>query len=105
MSKGPVLVVALAAIVAGPLAGCAGGPKQQSTQEYAKSNLTEARVKTALLEDAITSGNAIKVEVYKGTVQLSGFAKTQEEKAHATDVAKKVEGVEKVVNNIIVRSE
>ena len=47
---------------------------------------------------------AISVETLKGVVQLSGFAKSAEEKAMAERLARSTSGVVSVRNDIIIRS-
>jgi hyperosmotically inducible protein len=91
-------------LVAVLMLGCAGSATKTSTGEYIDDTVIEAKVKTKLLEDKQTSGLAINVETYKGTVQLSGFAKSQAEKERAGEVAKSVAGVQKVINNIALKS-
>ncbi|HET6756823.1 MAG TPA: BON domain-containing protein [Burkholderiales bacterium] len=86
------------------LVACAGGESKRATGEYVDDKVISTKVKTNLGTE-LGAGSAvdIQVETYKGTVQLSGFVKTQEEKQKATEIAKKVTGVEKVVNNIALR--
>ena len=47
---------------------------------------------------------AISVETLKGVVQLSGFAKSAQEKADAERLARAVSGVQSVKNDIVVRA-
>jgi osmotically-inducible protein OsmY len=42
--------------------------------------------------------------VYRGTVQLSGFVQTGEQKDKAYDISKNVQGVSKVENKITVKT-
>ena len=58
-----------------------------------------------MLDDERVAGTSITVETLNGTVMLSGFAKTQAEKAAAESIARKVDGVKSVKNEITVRSE
>jgi len=46
---------------------------------------------------------AIKVQTLNGTVQLSGFAKSNTEKAQAEVLARNTKGVRQVKNDLIVR--
>ena len=46
----------------------------------------------------------VKVETYKGTVQLSGFAKSQSEINQAVSVARGVVGVQSVKNDILLKA-
>ena len=59
-----------------------------------------ASVKTALISDKTADADEINVEVYKGVVQLNGFVDSEKEKAQAETVAKAVEGVKGVTNNL-----
>jgi osmotically-inducible protein OsmY len=46
---------------------------------------------------------AIQVETLKGVVQLSGFAKSTAERTAATNIASRVPGVKRVINDIVVK--
>jgi hyperosmotically inducible protein len=46
---------------------------------------------------------AIKVETLNGTVQLSGFAKSADEKNAAESITRKVAHVRAVKNDIVIR--
>jgi osmotically-inducible protein OsmY len=94
--------VLLAALVAA-LAACAGSPKQQSTGEIIDDTTITTRIKARLFEDPVTSGFAIKVEVFKGTVQLSGFVNSERERRRAEDIAQRVPGVRAVRNDLILK--
>ncbi len=84
-------------------AGCASKPTQESTGQYLDDTTLTARVKAALLSDPEMSGLAINVETFKGTVQLSGFAKNEAERQRAHDVAHGVKGATIVKNDILVK--
>jgi hyperosmotically inducible periplasmic protein len=83
--------------------GCAGTANRESTGEYIDNTAITAKVKAALADDEIVKGREITVESFRGTVQLSGFVSTSEEKARAGRVAASIEGVEDVKNNITVK--
>jgi osmotically-inducible protein OsmY len=83
--------------------GCAGTADRESTGEYIDNSAITARVKSALASDDMVKGREINVESFRGTVQLSGFVSTSEEKARAERVAKSVAGVEEVKNDISVK--
>jgi hyperosmotically inducible periplasmic protein len=59
-------------------------------------------VKMKLIDDEVAPGGSINVEAYKGTVQLIGFVHSSEEKDAALERAKAVDGVEKVVDAMVV---
>jgi hyperosmotically inducible periplasmic protein len=84
--------------------GCAAQGTHSSTGEYLDDSVITTKVKTALLNDSVTPGSSITVNTVKGTVQLSGFVDTAEQKSRAHDVAAAIAGVRSVQNNIIVKS-
>ena len=90
------------ALILGLNAGCSSTPNEESAGEFFDSSLITAKVKAMLVDDPITSGFRIKVNTYKGLVQLSGFVNTKEEKQRAELIARQVPGVTAVVNDIIV---
>lgn len=94
-----VLAVALTLL----LAACAGTATQSSTGEYIDDTLLTTRVKSVLLNDPDVSGLTVKVESLKGVVQLSGFVKTVKERNRAVQLARGVQGVRQVRNDILIR--
>lgn len=91
------------AVIVASLVACAGTPKQESTGEYLDDTVLTAKVKSALLNDPAVSGLAVNVESFKGTVQLSGFVKSADEREKAVQVARKVGGVKQIRNDILLR--
>ena len=84
--------------------GCSTGTQyKQSTGEYIDDHGTSSRVQKALGEDPQYKYEGVKVDTFKGTVQLSGFVNTKEQKNRAGDLAKRVENVRDVENNITVK--
>ncbi|SFU49913.1 BON domain-containing protein [Nitrosospira multiformis] len=61
------------------------------------------KVKTALLADDYVKGLDIKVETRKGEVQLSGYVDSQEQIDKAVAIAKGIEGVKNVDNEMMVK--
>ena len=93
------------AVVSGLLVatGCSVARDQQSAGSYLDDAAITGAVKAKFAEDKVINVAAITVETMKGTVQLSGFAKSQDEKNRAGSDAKTVNGVVRVVNDIIVK--
>jgi hyperosmotically inducible protein len=58
------------------------------------------KVKTAILGDEALKSSEINVETFKGVVQLSGFVNSQSDINHAVVVAKGVNGVTGVKNDM-----
>jgi hyperosmotically inducible protein len=100
--RNTLIAAALAATLL-TAAGCAVTRGQETTGEYIDDSVITAGVKTRMLEDERVAGTSITVETMKGTVMLSGFAKSEAEKAAAESIAKSVDGVKAVKNEITVR--
>lgn len=83
------------------LAGCAGTGTQESTGEYIDDSAITAKVKSAFVSDPQVNALGIKITTFKGTVQLSGFADSQQEINRAVELARKVKGVKAVKNDIL----
>jgi hyperosmotically inducible periplasmic protein len=94
--------VSAVALVAGT--GCSVMRDQQSVGSYVDDTTVTTRVKAKFAEDPVVSAMAISVETLKGVVQLSGFAKSAQEKADAERLARAVSGVQSVKNDIVVRA-
>ncbi len=83
------------------LTGCAGSGATAGV--FVDDSVITSKVKTRLYKDKTTSGWDIKVSTKDGIVQLSGFVKTEAEKAKAGELAKSVQGVKSVSNDLIVK--
>ena len=81
-------------------AGCASTPTHSSFGETVDDGVITSKVKAKFVEDPQVSALNIKVETFKGTVQLSGFARTEDERLRAAEVARNVRGVRAVRNDI-----
>jgi osmotically-inducible protein OsmY len=102
----------LASLVAAGLSGVTGCDQNDYARNGSEASRTAgeelddktlaANVKSALAADTVKYPE-VKVSAYKGTVQLSGFVDTKEQKSHAGEVAGKVVNVKKVENNISVK--
>ena len=84
------------------ITGCAGDRYHESTGQYVDDSTLTAHVKSALGRDEYKFPD-VKVTTFKGVVQLSGFVDNKDQKAHAYSVAKNVDGVRDVDNNITVK--
>jgi hyperosmotically inducible protein len=83
--------------------GCAVVRDQQPVGSYINDATITTQVKARFAEDSLISAMAIQVETLKGTVQLSGFAKSSAERAAAERIAKNVSSVTRVLNEVAVR--
>ncbi len=85
------------------LAGCGSTDTQSSTGEYVDDAVITAKVKAAIFNDENLKVTEINVETFKGVVQLSGFVSTGAETDEAVALAREVDGVQSVRNNILVK--
>ena len=85
------------------ITGCASTPTSESTGEYFDDSSITAKIKTAYATDPDVSALRVKVNTYKGIVQLSGFVNTAAEKTKAEQIAQGVKGVKEVRNGIAVK--
>jgi len=84
------------------LAACASTPSSESTGEFIDSSMITAKIKSRLVDDPVTGVFRIKVNTFKGVVQLSGFVNSTHEKQRAEEIAYSVSGVKKVENALLV---
>ncbi len=84
----------------GILAGCASTPTSDSTGQYIDDATITTKVKAAFVKDDEVSALHIHVTTYKGVVQLSGFADNKDEIDRASELARNVNGVKSVKNDI-----
>jgi hyperosmotically inducible protein len=82
--------------------GCAGGPDKRSTGEVIDDTAIHTKVKAALINDPVVHGN-IDVTVSRGVVVLNGAVNGDVEKRKAEEIARGVNGVRGVENNLVVR--
>lgn len=66
---------------------------------------TEARVKTALVNDPVIGTRVINVRMLGSVAQLSGSVRSQDEAARAAEVARSVNGVTQVDSRLQIGSE
>jgi len=84
-------------------AGCSVARNQQTVGSYVDDAGITTAVKAKMAEDKSVSATSISVETLNGTVQLSGFSKSQAEKNQAEVIARNTKNVRDVRNNIVVR--
>ena len=98
-----LLICLFAGSAAIQVAGCAPTATSRGTGEVVDDGALTARVKTAIASEA-GPGQALNVNVttYRGTVQLSGFVDTPQQAQRAGDIARSVEGVRSVKNDLTV---
>jgi osmotically-inducible protein OsmY len=80
--------------------GCASTAKQEATGEYMDDTVITGKVKTAIFNEPTLKSAEINVETFKGVVQLSGFVSSATAENTAVVVARRVEGVKSVKNDM-----
>ena len=83
--------------------GCAGNQYDRSTGQYIDDKSLTMRVHSALGDNPEYKFGDVNVTVFRGTVQLSGFVNTAAQKSQAGEIAKGVQGVKDVENNISIK--
>jgi len=103
MTTRNTFIAAAAALVLITASGCAVTRGQETVGAYVDDAAITTAVKARFIDNKDVDALSIKVETLNGTVMLSGFAKNVAEKNAAESVARKVEGVRAVKNEIAVR--
>lgn len=96
----PLFVLTLGLIF---LVSCSSQPKHESAGEYLDDSVITTRVKAAIVREDTLKVSEINVETYKGIVQLSGFVSSRADQSTAEKVAKGVDGVKSVKNDIHIK--
>jgi len=82
---------------------CASTRTRESTGEYVDDSVITTKVKALLANDDFLKSFQISVETYKGIVQLSGFVNSQQAVDKAGQIARSVQGVNSVKNDLNVK--
>jgi len=88
------------AILVASLVGCASTATQEGTGEYIDNAVITTKVKAAIFNEPTLKSLEIKVETFKGAVQLSGFVNSQADIDKAVEVVRQVKGVKSVKNDM-----
>jgi hyperosmotically inducible periplasmic protein len=97
------LSVLAAAAVLATTTGCAVTRGQEGVGAYIDDTGITTAVKARFIDNKNVDASAISVETLNGTVMLSGFAKSTDEKSVAESLVWKVTGVKSVKNSIAIR--
>jgi len=97
------LAVTMTAIALLTATGCAVTRGQETVGAYVDDATITTQIKSRWIENKEVDAASIHVETLNGTVLISGFAKNAAEKATAESIARKVNGVRSVRNEIAIR--
>jgi osmotically-inducible protein OsmY len=90
-------------ILIASIIGCASTKTRESTGEYIDDTVITTKVKSEIFNHPTLKTLQISVKSYKGEVQLSGFVDSAQSIKQAGDIAREVEGVTSVKNDLIVK--
>lgn len=82
------------------LVACASTARTEGTGEYVDDAVITTKVKAAVLNDPNLKSAEINVETFKGKVQMSGFVGSQADINQAVKLARGVDGVNSVTNDM-----
>ena len=91
------------AIILAAIVGCTATLPKESAGEYIDDAVITTKVKASILDQPSLKSSEIRVETFKGTVYLSGFVASQSQKDKAGEVARSVNGVRTVKNDMRLR--
>jgi len=103
MNKRNIMIRCVVLLILIALVACASTRTHESAGEYVDDSVITTKVKTLLANDDFFKSFQISVETYKGIVQLSGFVNSQQAVDQAGQIARSVQGVNSVKNNLIVK--
>src|SRR4029434_8457971 len=102
MKAATSLKTLISALALGLVFGCAGAG--QKTGEVVDDAAITTKVKTAFAKDPDVSAMKVHVDTDKGFVTLKGEVKSQTERNKAAQLARNIEGVKGVNNNLAVKN-
>ncbi len=102
MKNMKIATALIAALMMTTVVGCASTSteKHETAGQYIDDAAVTTAVKAAIVKEPSLKVAEINVETYKGVVQLSGFVSSAENIATATTVARSVNGVKSVKNDL-----
>ena len=103
MNKRNIVIRCFVLLMLITLVACASSPTRESTGEYVDDSVITTKVKALLAKDDFLKSFQISVETYRGVVQLSGFVNSQQTVNKAGEIARSVQGVKSVKNDLIVK--
>jgi osmotically-inducible protein OsmY len=93
----------IAGVLLVSVAACAPTATHEGTGEYIDDSVITSKVKAAFAADPTVKATQVKVETFKGTVQLSGFVDSRESAQRAVEIARGIKGVKSVKNDTVIR--
>jgi hypothetical protein len=85
------------------LVACAPTATREGTGEYVDDAVITTKVKAAFAADPAVKATEVKVETFKGTVQLSGFVASAQARQRAIEIARGTTGVRSVKDDMVLK--
>ncbi len=95
-----IRIITVAAVALLSMVACTSTRTQKSAGEQIDDTVITGKIKADLIGDPVTKAHEIDVEVFKGRVQLNGFVRDNDMRQRAVAIAKQVNGVVAVDNNL-----
>ena len=102
MRKTIAQTLLIAGLVAGSVSIAQAADATQAVEQYVDDATITTKIKGKYAADEAVSALEIGVETKDGVVQLSGFGKSAAEKVRAEELARQVDGVVEVKNDIVI---
>ena len=96
MSSSKTLAVLFCTVFLTTALGCASTRTHEGTGEYVDDSVITTKVKAAIFNEPGLKTSEVKVQTFKGVVQLSGFVSSRADIKDAVRVAMAVDGVKAV---------
>ena len=96
MSSSKTLTMLICTVFLTTALGCASTRTHEGTGEYVDDSVITTKVKAAIFNEPGLKSSEVKVQTFKGVVQLSGFVSSRDDIKDAVRVAMAVNGVKAV---------
>jgi hyperosmotically inducible periplasmic protein len=98
-----IRLLALGLITAATLTACSSTGSRTRGQKWSDREIAKD-VKSRLGEDPTFKYDDVQAVVYDGSVQLTGFVETPEQRLRAAEVASHTRGAKQVINEIMIKA-
>ncbi|HKO88068.1 MAG TPA: BON domain-containing protein [Burkholderiales bacterium] len=95
-----VMFMALALV---SFVGCQSTSETRSASEVAEDAAITTKVKAALINDATVKATDVNVNTFRNEVQLTGFVSSSAQATRAVEIARGINGVKSVKNDMRVK--
>lgn len=103
MKTRTTIAAALAALTLLSASGCAVTRGQETVGAYVDDTAITTTIKARFIDSKAVDASSISIETLNGTVMLSGFATSANERDAAERIARGVNGVKAVKNQIAIQ--